>query len=491
MSDSFRIESETSLKVQAKIFGMPYTKSLLNWSILRLLLIVFLALVLRVLLLPNLSDIGPKTVDEKEYNQIAINLTTTGDFAVKEGVLTSLRPPFYPATVAVIYGLFGLENFLAVRLFQIGVNLLIVVVVYQVALELYDQKVAWRAALLAALYPSLWGHNYLLLTETLFTLWLCLVGWLLVRFARHKELVSIFLAGICLGLAALTRSVMWPSLPLLVIGIFCVGQLTWSKRLVASLLFALTFTGTIAPWAVRNTLLHQRLTLIDTSGGRILNWSMYTSIVPAETREKQGKWFDPAVVGKQKGATKTESGSEELALKNAYYVMSKNPLKTGQRMIENFFSFWGLEKEIVGGAQAGHFGSLTTKTILALAVIIVGFYGITVLMGIVGLIANPPTCRSAMIFILILIGHICAIHTLVYGHSRYHIPGMVLFMIFSASAWVAGTAVFQRRRRRQLICAAVVGSILVASWVIYQLNEPKEMEKVYKLLGWAQENSHH
>src|SRR5262245_26684557 len=52
--------------------------------------------------------------DEKDYNPLAINLVEHGEFAFTPGTPTSLRPPLYPALVAGVYRLFGLENFAAV-----------------------------------------------------------------------------------------------------------------------------------------------------------------------------------------------------------------------------------------------------------------------------------------------------------------------------------------------------------------------------------------
>src|SRR5215207_6626688 len=68
--------------------------------------------------------------DEQDYNKIARNLVEHGEFAFEAGQPTSLRPPLYPAVVAAVYGLFGVENFQAVRLLQAGLGLLTVLVVY-------------------------------------------------------------------------------------------------------------------------------------------------------------------------------------------------------------------------------------------------------------------------------------------------------------------------------------------------------------------------
>src|SRR5262245_58525249 len=48
--------------------------------------------------------------DEREYNALAVNLVEHGEYAFEPGKPDSLRPPLYPAVVAVVYRLFGAEN---------------------------------------------------------------------------------------------------------------------------------------------------------------------------------------------------------------------------------------------------------------------------------------------------------------------------------------------------------------------------------------------
>jgi hypothetical protein len=71
-----------------------------------------------------------------------------------------------------------------------------------------------------------------------------------------------FLAGLCLGLTALTRSVILP---------FAGFAILWAwfilKQRRGALLMTLALTLTIAPWIVRNSLLHHKLTGIESSMG--------------------------------------------------------------------------------------------------------------------------------------------------------------------------------------------------------------------------------
>src|SRR5260370_582237 len=72
----------------------------------------------------------------------------------------------------------------------------------------------WLAGLFGV-YPSLLGFNTLLLTEVQFTFLLCGFCSSLARALRRESYAMLGLAGLLLGLAALTRSVLWLFPPVL------------------------------------------------------------------------------------------------------------------------------------------------------------------------------------------------------------------------------------------------------------------------------------
>src|SRR5690348_1331789 len=75
-----------------------------------LMIILFLGSILRLLVCFWFNG-GALTIwDERDYNRLAVNLCTRGEFGIQPGKPTSLRPPLYPAVVAAVYALFGLGN---------------------------------------------------------------------------------------------------------------------------------------------------------------------------------------------------------------------------------------------------------------------------------------------------------------------------------------------------------------------------------------------
>src|SRR5262249_52828387 len=160
-------------------------------------------------------DVPLDVWDERDYNQLATSLVERGEFAFEPGKPLSMRPPLYPAVVAGMYRLAGMENYQAVRLLQVVLSLLTTYLLYRFGTEIYSRRVGLWLAVLFCFYPSLLWYNNLLLTETLFTFLLCAACYILARGLRRNSIGSLALFGVLLGLAALTRSILWLFPPIL------------------------------------------------------------------------------------------------------------------------------------------------------------------------------------------------------------------------------------------------------------------------------------
>lgn len=218
-----------------------------------LLVILVVGAVVRLSLWGWFQDLPIQIHDEKDYNLLAKNIVDYGEFCFIPGTPTSLRPPLYPAMVAGVYALCGVENYQAVRLLQAVLSLFNVLVLYGLGKEVTSGRTAIWLAGLFSFYPSFVGFDNLLLTETLFTLLLCGFCYLFVLAYRLQSLKCLLLAGVVLGLGTLTRSILWMSPPLLAVFILCTWGSSWPRRGLAVLSLLIPFALTLAPWALRNT----------------------------------------------------------------------------------------------------------------------------------------------------------------------------------------------------------------------------------------------
>jgi 4-amino-4-deoxy-L-arabinose transferase-like glycosyltransferase len=113
----------------------------------------------------------PAVVDDSRlYANIAENWLQHGVYGItNSGVITPTlsRLPGYPAFLALIFSLFGDENFRAVLLIQVLVDLATCFLIADLSRRLFSARAAQAGFLLAALCPFLANYAAAALTETL------------------------------------------------------------------------------------------------------------------------------------------------------------------------------------------------------------------------------------------------------------------------------------------------------------------------------------
>jgi 4-amino-4-deoxy-L-arabinose transferase-like glycosyltransferase len=434
----------------------------------RALLVVFAAgLAIRLVILADTASLTTKIVDEQQYSQIAANLAAGNGFAWEPGQRTSIRPPLYPALLAAIWTI-SPGNLQAVRIVQIVVGLATALLLYVLAARIYGPQAGAWAAAVGWLYPSLMLYNFLILTETLFTFFLVAFVLLTVLLVQTPRAWSAIGGGLALGLAALTRSVLWP-LPLILCPLlFVIIRAPLARRLVLPCLVLAGYAVVVAPWAIRNTRLQGTLTIVDTMGGINLRMGNY------EYTPDDRMWDAVALTGDKSwvhgietdlaGQTVTEGRKEKWAQRKAIEFMLANPGLTLRRSLIKFADFWGLEREFMAGIEQGLYHPPVWFQILASAAILLAYVAI-VLAGAAGIwLAAPDDWRLHAVMLLPLLV-ITGAHTIVFGHSRYHLPLMPILAVYAAALVSARAPARALDRRPIFAAAACMVVLLVTIWI--------------------------
>jgi 4-amino-4-deoxy-L-arabinose transferase-like glycosyltransferase len=403
-------------------------------------MIIALGLIIRLVVLYMSKDTGLMIVDEQHYHTLALNLLHGYGFAWEPGALTSIRPPLYPFFLRLVWTVSGTESLWVVRMAQILLNLSNVILVYRLGLLLFDHRMALVAAAGFCFYPSFVGFNVFLLTEILFTLLLTLVALGYVVLLKTGRLSAAGGTGIALGLAALTRSILWP-FPLILcpLAFLSVRSRPWVRLQVALCLF-LGYALVVTPWALRNTRLQGVFTVIDTMGGLTLRMGNY-EYTPLNrawdpvTLHGETSIFQQLYQGHPKVSSWTEGRKEKWALRTALVYMMAHPLVTLQRVVIKFANFWGLERVIIAGWQQGLYQPPHWFAVLGTLAITFA-YMLVMLCASLGLFLAFPGERRAHIFFLLLMAFICSIHTATFGHERYHLPLIPFLCLYAAAAVV-------------------------------------------------------
>lgn len=436
-------------------------------------LILVVAALIRLWLWYTLGDSPLSNHDERDYQSIAVNLEKFHEFAIRRGEPISIRPPLYPAFVATVYHFAGVQNDRAVRLIQAALGLLITCTIYPLARSLFGARVGLWAAGMTACYPSLLIYQNLLLSELVFTVLVLFMCYSLLKAYQLNTIPLLLVAGILLGLSTLARSVLWLFPPIICSFLLATWTGSLRVRLIAALTVLIGFTLPVAPWALRNTRLQKSLTVVDVMGGR--NFMMgnyaYTPMTRAWTAiEASGSrsWIN-VLRDRYPGEFKrglTQGQVDKLAMREAFRFVRKQPLLTLQRTIVKFFNFWGLERELIAGASEGAFGKPSRSALIMLAFVSFGSYATLLSCSIFGVTFCKPSDRRPMLLILILVAYICGLHSLAFGHSRYHIPLVPIVALFAASAIVSRREIWARRHELRFIVSGLIVALFAAGWII-------------------------
>jgi 4-amino-4-deoxy-L-arabinose transferase-like glycosyltransferase len=434
-----------------------------------LALILLASAVVRVLLWGWFAGEPLYISDERDYNALANNLVEHGEFAFNPGTPVAIRPPLYPFFLAGVYSVFGLDSFQTVRLLQAGMGLLTAVLLYLLGSRVHSERVGLLLAALFSFYPSWLGQANMVLAEAQFTLLFIAACLAVVCFYQSGKLAHLIAAGVLLGLAALTRSVVWMSPPLLAVFVMATWRAPWGRRLAAVGLIVGAFAVTIAPWSIRNARVFGEFVPVDVMGGRNFMMGNYEHTPlyrswAAISMDGEKAWHHQLRKLDDGAYGANQAQVDKAALRQGLKFMIANPGLTLRRSLVKFVDFWGLEREFVAGAAMGYWGDLPTPVILALAALIMGTYAVMLFAGIYGMTMLPLADRRLHWFLVLVVAYVCGIHTLVFAHSRYHLPVIPIVLLFSAVAIVNRRAIWERRKSWSFGFATALCLFIVGGW---------------------------
>ncbi len=273
--------------------------------------------------------------DALEYDILAQNLSSGRGYVGALGAPTSFRPPLYPFLLAALYSVFG-HSYPAVRLFQACLDTLTVFLLYLIGRRIHSEKAGLLAGLFAAVYPSYVILTKFLFTETLFTFLLTLSVFLFLKVRGLKSKTAPIFLGLTLGFLALARStaMLLPAAYILVL-LTSISRDKHRRALYFSGLLLLAYSVTLAPWSLRNTVLHGRPVLISLNGG--LNF--YQAASP-----KGGKIFGlvPSDENMQKAkAIANEAERDSFLFSKAVEKTFRNPLLGVKLAVMRAGFYWG------------------------------------------------------------------------------------------------------------------------------------------------------
>jgi 4-amino-4-deoxy-L-arabinose transferase-like glycosyltransferase len=205
------------------------------------------------------------TTDSFIYGDIAKNWLQYGTYGISDGtktVPTYIRLPGYPAFLAAVFAIFGMEHYRAVLLMQIFVDLATCFLIADTARRLISERAAKAAFLLAALCPFLANYAATPLTETLevfFTTLALDCGLAGLQRLEAGKFGPWFACGLAIGCAILLRPdggilliAVLGYLLVLLVKSFSRNKYLATHLLRASLTVLIVSLAPLIPWTLRN-----------------------------------------------------------------------------------------------------------------------------------------------------------------------------------------------------------------------------------------------
>jgi hypothetical protein len=348
--------------------------------------------------------------------------------------------PLYVGAVLAAHTLSPVAPWLALQVFQALVATVTVVLGYAVGRQLFGAPAGALAGLWLAVYPPALGYVLDIQSLTLETALVVSAIWAMVRFLDRPSWTMAGLIGLLVGLVTLSRSHLLFWLPVL-IGIEMIRR-RWPvvSRLGLALGVALMV---VAPWMIRNYLVHGTFVFVSTNGGITMflgNNSRTTGTAIAELNNLW-EWYPDLA---RELAPLREVARDRRLYAEAWAFIQTHPFETAGLALKKLYYFWWFKPDFaVGGVASGY------PWYYGLAY--VGAYVPVLILGGLGVVRSWRRWRE-LTAIYVLFALQTAVSVVYIAGTRYRGILEPLLIIFSAFALVQlfGFLYSRRPARQQL-----------------------------------------
>jgi hypothetical protein len=249
-----------------------------------------------------------------------------------------------------------------------------------------------------------------------------------------------------------------------------------------ALLIALAFLLTIAPWILRNSLLHQKLTGIETSMG----YNLYLGYHP----QGNGSFmFGPSL---DLLPILDDAERDRLGTRKAMEFVAAQPGRFLPLAINRLGFFFGLEKRVLMFFYSNNIlGYIPLPLLLATAAILLLPFVIISILAAFGLVHLQRT-PAHILLIFLFMGYILP-HVFILSEDRFHLALVPYIAILAAQAWVHGLASLRARwhesipGRFALPVAVCIAFLLFLNWGLELM---RDADKISQILGPTGNQSH-
>jgi hypothetical protein len=337
------------------------------------------------------------------------------------------------------------------------------------------ERVATISAWIVACYPMLLVYPLGLGTENPFFILLLYSFFFLLKSLERPTTFHFLLSGIFLALTALTRSVILPFA-----GVALLYLIYLHRRKAITALIA--FIVVIAPWIIRNSLLHHKLTGIETSMG----YNLYLGYHP----QGNGSFiFGPSL---DLLAIMDDSERDAVGTQKAIEFIKAQPERFIPLAVNRLGYFFGLEKRVLIYFYSNNIlGYIPKPILLAVAAVLLlpfVFISVSAVLGLSLLKWNPQTILLLLLFTFYILPHV-----FILAEDRFHLALIPFFAILATQFSTAGFQAISARWRESnmgkwMVAFAILGvCLLFLNWGVELTHDA---DKIAAILGPNGNQSH-
>ena len=206
--------------------------------------------------------------DEKSYNNHAIAMLENTEYLTS---YESKRPPIYPAVIALVYQIAGVNNHLAIKSLNGFFIYATAVLIYLIGLELFNSR---KISLISALWCGTYSHFLFIsnkvLRESLLAFLLVSIIYLTILYTKRVQIKHLYFFILLMAVLVHTDPKFLAFIPVPIICILFTstdGSLKRLKLQKKVLVYFGLILLLLVPWTVRNYWVYDRFVLLTPNLG--------------------------------------------------------------------------------------------------------------------------------------------------------------------------------------------------------------------------------
>jgi tetratricopeptide (TPR) repeat protein len=392
------------------------------------------------------------------YHDLWAKQIASGDLL---GAGPFFRAPLYAYFLGAIYTLLG-PSLTVAKIIQHLIGAVSCSIIFLFGDRYFGRKVAIISGLISTFY---WVFIYFedeLLLDSLLVLFSITLVWLLFSLYEKPGLRRFFLAGLWLGLAAITRPNFLAMLPVIAVWVSYAFKISAKEKMVRILILAAGCAVIISPVTIRNIVVGNDAVLIASQGG--INFyignNQYATGATAVMPEFGPTWqyadceylakLETGRIGEEMKQSEVSSFYYNRALD---FIINK-PLEWTYLMVKKSSFFWN-SYEISNNQNLYFFRKFASITIILPALLFI--IAPLSIIGLVDIFFKDPKYHIIGLFIL---GYMLTVVGF-FVNSRFRLPVLPFLIILSVYIFFKTVDYIRDKKTKKLIILVLALAVLI------------------------------